>query len=143
MKFIAGLYLGSNTFLLITINHTRTSGQVNHRGLSNCIIVSCFTFQVVLGLNCKDKCMVEATSRLTNGEERSTMICQLIPDTVPNCKLSLSFKQVSSLKLRSCLGCFCNLYLNKPPISGKAAASCRRWTCVPDRDPLSRNRRHG
>jgi hypothetical protein len=50
--------------------------------------------QVVLGLNCKERCMVEATSRLTGGEERSTMICQLIPSAVPNCKLSLSFKQV-------------------------------------------------
>ena len=38
--------------------------------------------------------MVEATSRLISGEERSTMICQLIPSAVPNCKLSLSFKQV-------------------------------------------------
>merc|ERR1712176_975730 len=56
--------------------------------------------QVVLGLNCKERCMVEATSRLTSGEERSTMICQLIPSAVPNCKLSLSFKQVK-LKLAS------------------------------------------
>merc|ERR1719403_36249 len=43
--------------------------------------------------------MVEATSRLTGGEERSTMICQLIPSAVPNCKLSLSFKQQVKLKL--------------------------------------------
>merc|ERR1712176_279170 len=56
--------------------------------------------QVVLGLNCKERCMVEATSRLTSGEERSTMICQLMPSAVPNCKLSLSFKQVK-LKLAS------------------------------------------
>ena len=54
--------------------------------------------QVVLGLNYKDNCMVKATSCLVSGEERSTIICQLIPSAVPNCKLSLCFKQVK-LKL--------------------------------------------
>lgn len=57
--------------------------------------------QVVLGLNCKERCMVEATSNLIDGTERNTMICQLIPGAVPNCKLSLSFKQV---KLRLAAG---------------------------------------
>ena len=71
--------------------------EEKHLTLSHiCYIL--LTLQVVLGLNCKERCMVEATSRVTSGEEKSSMICQLIPDAVPNCKLSLTFKQVPSHK---------------------------------------------
>ena len=35
-------------------------------------IANPFYFKVVLGLNCKDNCMVEATSCLASGEERSS-----------------------------------------------------------------------
>jgi len=51
--------------------------------------------QAVLGLNCKDRCMIEATARTADGTEKSCMICHLIPSSVPNCQLTLSFKQVS------------------------------------------------
>lgn len=51
--------------------------------------------QAVLGLNCKERCMIEATARTADGTEKSCMICHLIPSSVPNCQLTLSFKQVS------------------------------------------------
>jgi len=56
--------------------------------------------KAVLGLNAKETCMVQATSKTVTGGEMSTMICQLIPKHVPNDSLTLSFKQVV-LKLAS------------------------------------------
>merc|ERR1719265_146254 len=45
--------------------------------------------------------MIEAKFCVNTDKENSTMICHLIPDVVPNCKLSLSFKQQVKLKLAS------------------------------------------